>query len=349
MKGLSKAKEGVVAAAEKTKQGVAEAAEKTKEGVLYVGKGLPPFLAPPPLPARLPLHPPAFALAASRPSPCCPRLSPCVPPGVPRSPCPSPGGDGTPAAAPPAPPPPQRCDPQGPCRGCSGAKGVLVVAPCPWCWCRGGGLGTPLLGAVPLWAAQAPGQRWLLRSTLSHQQRCVARGRSGAEPCRVLAGQRGLILPRMSAPGGVPSSGAPRGPILQEVPARCWPQLRAPTPAPVGCLVQRHSRDAAQWCWSCAALTRVSCRDRSSLVGCWGGAQPPAVPLGCRQDVALAHRAPPGPHAQCGAWGSLTPSLSVSTPREQNPRRGARRHLRYGPSGSPLSPGAPAPANEIRG
>ncbi|XP_018602160.1 beta-synuclein [Scleropages formosus] len=37
MKGLSKAKEGMAAAAEKTKEGVAVAAEKTKEGVMYVG------------------------------------------------------------------------------------------------------------------------------------------------------------------------------------------------------------------------------------------------------------------------------------------------------------------------
>ncbi|MGH0137818.1 UNVERIFIED_CONTAM: hypothetical protein FKN15_017585, partial [Acipenser sinensis] len=38
MKGFSKAKEGMAAAAEKTKEGVAVAAEKTKEGVMYVGK-----------------------------------------------------------------------------------------------------------------------------------------------------------------------------------------------------------------------------------------------------------------------------------------------------------------------
>lgn len=33
-----------------------------------------------------------------------------------------------------------------------------------------------------------------------------------------------------------------------------------------------------RWCWSCAAPTWVSRRDRSSLIGCWAGAQPPAVP-----------------------------------------------------------------------
>lgn len=36
-KGFSKAKEGVVAAAEKTKQGATGVAEKTKDGVLFVG------------------------------------------------------------------------------------------------------------------------------------------------------------------------------------------------------------------------------------------------------------------------------------------------------------------------
>lgn len=38
MKGFSKAKDGVVAAAEKTKQGVTGAAEMTKDGVMYVGE-----------------------------------------------------------------------------------------------------------------------------------------------------------------------------------------------------------------------------------------------------------------------------------------------------------------------
>lgn len=37
IKGFSKAKEGVVAAAEKTKQGVTGAAEMTKDGVMFVG------------------------------------------------------------------------------------------------------------------------------------------------------------------------------------------------------------------------------------------------------------------------------------------------------------------------
>lgn len=38
IKGFSKAKDGVVAAAEKTKQGVTGAAEMTKDGVIFVGR-----------------------------------------------------------------------------------------------------------------------------------------------------------------------------------------------------------------------------------------------------------------------------------------------------------------------
>ncbi len=37
IKGLSKARDGAVAAVEKTKQGVTGAAEMTKDGVLFVG------------------------------------------------------------------------------------------------------------------------------------------------------------------------------------------------------------------------------------------------------------------------------------------------------------------------
>lgn len=143
MKGLSKAKEGVVAAAEKTKQGVAEAAEKTKEGVLYVGKGLPPFLAPPLSPRacpcillRLPLQPPAHPPAV----PACPRVSPPVSPAAP---APAPEGMGPPRLRPLRPPLPSAATRRGRAGDAPGQKGCWWSRPAPGAGVGGGVWGLP--------------------------------------------------------------------------------------------------------------------------------------------------------------------------------------------------------------
>lgn len=222
MKGLSKAKEGVVAAAEKTKQGVAEAAEKTKEGVLYVGKDrlalpapcqlpaspcLPPASPPPanlcpslPAPAGplcLPLPAPAFALASSCPSPCRPHLSPAP---LPLSPAPSP--------------------PRPPCGGVLRGRGSVPAVPrCPPGICRAGewvlqagesGTGPQAEGMEPSGAVPLAAPRLSLRVS----QLC-ARDALGQE-------SRGTVMEVVTSVLGCASLGAGGcGPRLSPLERQC--------------------------------------------------------------------------------------------------------------------------------
>lgn len=240
MKGLSKAKEGVVAAAEKTKQGVAEAAEKTKEGVLYVGKGRPGLPAPPPV------------LASSRICPCILSPIPLLSPPVP--------------VAPALPPPPAPAAPGSSVRSCLPAGMWRRRA-------RRGG--TPRMGPPRLYAEDtlglSGGAAGLRRCSCTacgelrwNALRCA---RLGAEMLGIRLSVPGESVPRSTHGGMVQMgcgfgllgtrccpiplgegwSGAERGsPCPGRCPRRGSRGVRRPHPAeelsgPPGCPVQQHS------------------------------------------------------------------------------------------------------------